>query len=461
MFLHDSLTNKPQKIAKTKKEVKLFVCGPTVYDTMHIGHARTYIFFDTLVRFLRSEGYKIKYLQNITDVDDKIINRAKKLKKDPIKLAQAETKDYKDISKKLNITSVDKYVTASSVIKTIIDQIERLIEKGYAYETENGVYFRVKKFKNYGSLSHQDLEALRPGYRIEPDQNKEDTFDFALWKKIKDKKEISWKSPWGNGRPGWHIEDTAISEKYFSLQYDLHGGGADLKFPHHEAEIAQAESLSGKKPFVKVWLHTGFLSVNGEKMSKSLNNFITVKDILKDYSPSILRFLVLSRHYRSSLDWKEDLLIQSVASLLSIKSFLTYLTHKKEKGDIGKKVSSAIKSFDKNFTSAMKDDVNTAKAISTIFEFLSAIENIKNINKKEAQDISKIIKDKLDILGIKIQIKSIPKNIKELVQKREALRTVKDFKKADQIRGEIESLNYRVDDTEMGPVLTHNDFIND
>ncbi|PIR04850.1 MAG: cysteine--tRNA ligase [Candidatus Liptonbacteria bacterium CG11_big_fil_rev_8_21_14_0_20_35_14] len=460
MFLHDSLSNRLKKIIKTKKVIKLFVCGPTVYDSMHIGHARTYIFFDTLVRFLRSQNYKIEYLQNITDIDDKIIERAQKLKINPLKFAVAQTKDYKTISKKLNIISVDKYVNASSVISIIINQIKRLIDKGYAYETKNGVYFRVRKFKFYGELSGQDLEALRSGYRIELDKAKEDVFDFALWKKTKDNQAISWPSPWGSGRPGWHIEDTAISEKYFGLQYDLHGGGVDLKFPHHEAEIAQAESLSGKKPFVKIWLHTGFLTFNNEKMSKSLKNFITVKDFLTKYNADVLRFIVLSSSYRSSLSWNESLINQSIASLLSIKSFLVYLKYKNDKGDINKKIISSINSFNKNFTSNLNDDMNTPKTIASIFEFINNIESIKNINKKSAKAIEEAIRNSLNILGIKMKINRVPKNIKDLIDKREVLRIVKDFNKADKIRKEIEALNFRLDDTDQGPILTHNNFIN-
>ncbi|MEK7146691.1 MAG: cysteine--tRNA ligase, partial [Patescibacteria group bacterium] len=278
--IYNTLSGKKESLKKpANRALKLFVCGPTVYDYSHIGHARTYLFFDIFARYLKSLGFKTFYLQNITDIDDKIINRANREKKNISAVARFFEKEYYRDMKTLAVESVDCYGKAGDFIKEIQRQIQTLVKKGFAYKTKNGVYFEVKKFKNFGKLSRQNLNALRPGWRIEPDPGKKDPLDFALWKFSEQKP--YWPSLWGKGRPGWHIEDTAITGKIFGSQYDLHGGGNDLKFPHHEAEIAQAESASGKKPFVKIWLHTGFLLVNGEKMSKSLGNFITIKDFLK------------------------------------------------------------------------------------------------------------------------------------------------------------------------------------
>ncbi|HMB17653.1 MAG TPA: cysteine--tRNA ligase, partial [Candidatus Paceibacterota bacterium] len=312
MKIQDTLRDKKIEIKKDK-ENHMFVCGPTVYDYSHIGHARTYLVFDLFVRYLKSQDFKIKYVQNITNIDDKIIERGKKQNKNPLKIADKFEKKYYQDMENLGIDTVDHYVKATDVIPEIISQVKKLIEKDFAYQTKTGIYFKVRKFKDYGKLSNQDIDALKSGSRVKTAEDKEDPLDFALWKlnqpksKIKpDKKqpifinnEPAWKSPWGWGRPGWHIEDTAISEKFFGPQYEIHGGAEDLKFPHHESEIAQQEAASGKKPFVKIWMHTGFLTVESKKMGKSLHNFITIRDFLKNHAPETLRFMVMSHHYRS------------------------------------------------------------------------------------------------------------------------------------------------------------------
>ena len=301
--IYNSLTKNYTQIKN--KNLKLFVCGPTVYDFSHIGHARIYIFFDTFVRFLRKNGYKVKFLMNITDVDDKIINKAKELNKSSFYIAQKYEKEFlKDIGE-LKI-KVDKFARASQHIDMIIKQIKKLLEKSYAYVTPSGsVYFRTKKFKDYGKLSGQDINQLKD---IEKSEEKEDPLDFALWKgrTEKNKFEPIWKAPWGYGRPGWHIEDTAITEKYFGVQYDIHGGGIDLIFPHHECEIAQQEAASGKKPFVKIWMHVNLLYVDGKKMSKSLGNFITIRDFAKRYPLRFLRFFILAHHWRAIIDYNQN-----------------------------------------------------------------------------------------------------------------------------------------------------------
>jgi len=457
--IFDSLSQS-EKILKIPKEgIKLYVCGPTVYDDMHLGHARTYLAFDIIVRFLRCLEIKIFYLQNITDVDDKIIDRAIKNKKTFKEVSEIFFKKYMDTSKKIGIISVDKYDKASSSIKEIKSQIERLLKKGYAYETKNGVYFDVSKFKSYGELSNQNLEDLRSGYRVEPDPEKKSVFDFALWKKKKSDKEPSWPSPWGDGRPGWHIEDTAIAEKWIGLNYDIHGGGADLKFPHHEAEIAQAESLSGKKPFVKIWMHTGFLLVEGVKMSKSLHNFITVPDFLKNYHPNVLRWLVFSRHYRSPFDYKEELISQAINSLLSLKLFLANLKNIKNGGPLSKKVSSLLNAFEKDIQKAMSADFNTPEVISSIFNLMNSVNSLKSLNKKEASSVEDSLTKILSVFGFQFSFKPIPKNIKEIVEKREVFRTVRNFSEADKIREKLEKIGYKINDNPSGPpTVVFNDF---
>ena len=298
--------------------INLFVCGPTVYDDSHIGHARTYIAFDVVARYLKYKGYSVFYLQNITDVDDKIIQRAAETGASPRSLAKRFEQRYLEDMHALGVTNVNYYARATEHIPEIIGQIERLSELGFAYETETGIYFDESRFEDFGKLSHQNVEDLKK-HRIEPDPTKRNPGDFSLWKKRQDGEEVTWDSPWGKGRPGWHIEDTAITETYFGAQYDIHGGAMDLIFPHHEAEIAQMEATSGKKPLVRYWMHTGFLNVKGEKMSKSLGNFTTIRDMLQKYEADAFRFFVLLAHYRSPIDFSEEALEQAQKSLERIR----------------------------------------------------------------------------------------------------------------------------------------------
>ena len=314
--LYNTLTRKKESFTPKKgKKVNLFVCGPTIYDFSHIGHARTYIVFDAFVKYLKQKSFNVFYLQNITDIDDKIIIRAKEKKTTPRKLALLFEKEYLKDMKSLKVSSITKYARATSHVKEIISQVKRLLKKGFAYQIKDGIYYDISNFKNYGKLSRRTvLQAEDAVSRIDETKDKRNKGDFCLWKFSK-KGEPRWKSPFGLGRPGWHIEDTAITEKYFGLQYDIHGGARDLIFPHHEAEIAQMEAISGKSPMVNYWLHTGFLTVKGKKMAKSLGNFITIKDFLKDYSPRILRLFVIKSHYRSPIDYNEKLISQTKKEL--------------------------------------------------------------------------------------------------------------------------------------------------
>jgi cysteinyl-tRNA synthetase len=298
--------------------INLFVCGPTVYDDSHIGHARTYIAFDVVARYLKYKGFSVFYLQNITDVDDKIIQRAAEIGASPRSLARRFEQRYLEDMHALGVTNVNYYARATEHVPEIINQIERLSELGFAYETESGIYFDESRFEDFGKLSHQNADD-RKLHRIEPDPTKRNPGDFSLWKKRQDGEDVTWASPWGPGRPGWHIEDTAITETYLGAQYDIHGGAMDLIFPHHEAEIAQMEATSGKKPLVRYWMHTGFLNVRGEKMSKSLGNFTTIRDMLQKYEADAFRLFVLLAHYRSPIDFSEEALEQAGKSLERIR----------------------------------------------------------------------------------------------------------------------------------------------
>jgi cysteinyl-tRNA synthetase len=350
MDLYSTLTRTVEPLVTLHPDrVCLFVCGPTVYDYSHLGHARTYVAFDVLVKYLRSTGKEVFYLQNITDVDDKIINRAKEEGISQGELARRFETEYRRDMNSLGIDAVSYYARATTHIPEIIDQVRRLMDRGVAYVTESGVYFNLDTFGGNGELSGQ--ERAKRVSRV-TDATKHNPNDFALWK-TGEYGEYTWDSPWGRGRPGWHIEDTAISEKYFGQQYDIHGGGLDLIFPHHEAEIAQMESLEGKHPMVKYWMHTGFLTVKGEKMSKSLGNFITIREALKTWNKDVIRYFILLSHYRSPLQVTDEGLANAAKGLEHIRAVAT-MDHGPDPA--GRKA----------FTDAMEADLNTPMALAAI-----------------------------------------------------------------------------------------------
>ncbi|RLE59538.1 MAG: cysteine--tRNA ligase, partial [Thermoprotei archaeon] len=304
--ISDTLSEKKREFKPIEDGiVKIYVCGPTVYDLTHVGHARTYIAFDIIVRYLKYKGYRVKYVVNITDVEDKIIKKARELGISPFEVARMYEEDFFRVVEELNLLRADVYPRVTEHIKDIISVVGRLIDLGYAYVIDGDVYFRVRKFKDYGKLSKQKFEYMLAGARIEVDKRKEDPRDFALWKASK-KDEPSWPSPWGPGRPGWHIECTVMALKHLGEQIDIHGGGADLIFPHHENEIAQSEAYTGKRPFSRFWLHTGLLTIGREKMSKSLYNIVPVVEFLKKHSADVLRFMVAQAHYRSQIDFSYE-----------------------------------------------------------------------------------------------------------------------------------------------------------
>jgi cysteinyl-tRNA synthetase len=458
--VYNTLSEEKENLPKPKRgPVNLFVCGPTVYDYSHIGHARTYVAFDAIVSYLRSQNVSVFYLQNITDIDDKIIERAREQGKEPKVVAKEFEKAYYQDMKALGVDSVDKYARATDHIKEIVKQIKTLIKKGHAYEIPgDGWYFDLSTFPDYGKLSHRTaLQANDSVSRIDTSDKKRNTGDFALWKfspPSGGQGEPSWKTELGAGRPGWHIEDTAISEKFFGPQYDLHGGAVDLKFPHHEAEIAQQESASGKKPFVKIWMHTGFLLINGEKMSKSLGNFITIRDFLAKSKPEVLRLIVLSHHYRSPIDFSENLILQHEASLERLEHFVRQLDHIKKTGTASREIKSALKKFDSEFQRAMEDDFKTPDALAAIFNLISRVEaDIWDLNKKETAAVKKALADKLAIFKITLKTAKIPGKITKMAKKRELYRSNKQFTQADALRKEIEQLGFSIEDTPVGPLV--------
>jgi cysteinyl-tRNA synthetase len=455
--IYNTMTREKEELKVKNNKIKLFVCGPTVYDYSHIGHARTYISFDVIVRYLKHEGYSVFYLQNITDIDDKIIKRAKERGENPLELSHRFEKEYLNDMKKLNVNNVNFYARATEHMDEIINQVQTLIDKGYAYDTESGVYFDVSAYEDFGKLSNRNLDDLQDNARVQTDSNKRDPKDFALWKKQDE--EPYWESPWGNGRPGWHIEDTAITEAYFGPQYDVHGGGLDLIFPHHDAEIAQMEAASGKKPLVQYWMHTGFLNVRGEKMSKSLGNFITIKELLEMFSPEVYRFFVLSTHYRSPIDFSEEILKQAENSLNRIQNTGKNVLEKYGEDDLPAEdkvdVLSMVNEFKNEFFDAMNNDFNTPIALSSLFDFTHKLNKSLNDN-AISKDSLKIILDTFeeveDILGFSV----VPVNdsssdlsdelLTLITDVRQELRAKKEWDLADKIRDELASLDINLED---------------
>ena len=440
-----------------RSRVNIFVCGPTVYDEAHIGHARTYIAFDMVARYLAYMGFGVFYLQNITDVDDKIIKRGAELGITTDELARRFEGRYLEDMCTLGVKSINLYARATDHIPEIIDQIKRLIERGYAYETDTGVYFDVPRFPQFGELSHQTPDSLTK-HRIEPDPTKRNPADFSLWKKREEG--LAWDSPWGRGRPGWHIEDTAITEAYFGPQYDIHGGARDLIFPHHEAEIAQAEASSGKKPMVKYWMHTGFLNVNGEKMSKSLGNFTTIRDLLTRFSPQAFRLFVLSTHYRSPIDFTEGSLDQSARSLERISNLVQSMSdHMKgavlESTEADEAMIKALETARRKFLDAMDDDFNTPLALSVLFDLVRELNRHVGDEKASKNVLSRALSLFAEIggiLGLEFKAQSAGKEdlaadlVKLITDIRQKLREKRDFALSDEIRDRLKVLGISVED---------------
>jgi cysteinyl-tRNA synthetase len=459
MKIFDTLSGTKKELVNKSdgKPINLFVCGPTVYDYPHIGNARTFVMFDILIRYLRSRGFNIFYLQNITNVDDKIIQRAIDEKTTWDTVADKFEKAFYEYNTLLGITSVDKFAKSTEFIPQVIAQVQTLIKKGHAYKIEgDGWYFDLKTFPQYGKLSRRTMEQAETSVeqgtsRVDNSDKKRNAGDFCLWKFSKEN-EPSWPSPeLGEGRPGWHIEDTATTEHFFGPQYDIHGGALDLKFPHHEAELTQQEAASGKSPFVNFWMHAGFLTINGQKMSKSLGNFMTVGDLLKNTSADVFRMMLLMHHYRAPLDYTPEVVHSAEKVLHDLNILLAKLA--KSNGEPTKKKID-IAGLEKEFHEAMDDDFNTLKALAVVAELVSATnKQIWALSEGQAQQIAGVLKKLFASVGITLAAPVVPENVLKLATDRELSRVSKQFTQSDALRAQIEQLGYGVEDTPAGPLV--------
>ena len=455
--IYNTLTQKKEVFQPiTSGKVKMYVCGPTVYNYIHIGNARPAIVFDTVRRYFEYRGYEVHYISNFTDVDDKLIKAANELGEDVPTIADRFIKAYFEDVTALGCKHATVHPRVTQNMDIIIEFIEELIKKGYAYESQGDVYFRTKKFEHYGKLSHQSIDELRIGSRIEIGEKKDDPLDFALWKAAKPG-EIYWESPWGKGRPGWHIECSAMARKYLGDTIDIHAGGQDLAFPHHENEIAQSESLTGKN-FANYWMHNGYININNEKMSKSLNNFILVHEIIKRHDPKVLRFFMLSVHYRHPINYSEELMNQAKASLDRMMTAYQNLKHRRESSTNittdNEKWISEIKGFKEQFIREMNDDFNTANAISVLFE-LSKSANLYLMEKTTAVEVIDLYlqtyEELLGVLGITVEEESLlDEEVEKLIEERILARKNRDFKRADEIRDLLKEKNIILEDTPQG-----------
>ncbi|WP_299290678.1 cysteine--tRNA ligase [Nitrosopumilus sp.] len=445
MIIQDTLSNTEQELDISKK-LRIYLCGVTVYDESHIGHARTIIVFDVLRKYIEQKNVEVEFIQNFTDVDDKIINRASKENTSAEEISTRYIENYFKDFDGLNVKRATNYPKATEHIDDIIEFIEKLIQKGVAYESKNGVYFSVSKFPEYGKLSKKKIDELQTGARIEIDDAKKDPLDFAVWK-FSDIEPI-WDSPWGKGRPGWHIECSAMSIKYLGENFDIHGGGRDLIFPHHENEIAQSESCTGIS-FAKTWMHVGMVTIEGEKMSKSLGNIKSIKHVLENWGPNIIRLFCLSGHYSKPIDYSEELLKENLTKWRQAETCYFELIHAEEQE--GEDAVDIIKQNRENFDNALDDDLNTHLALSAFFQLVKETNRMAAdgvLNKFNADNIMKEFQRMSQILGLQTpEITSAEKEeIDSLILKREELRKEKHFEEADKIRDKINEMNIELID---------------
>lgn len=461
MKIYNTMTRQKQDFVPiTPGEVKMYSCGPTVYDYFHIGNARPFIIFDTMRRYLEYLGYKVTFVQNFTDIDDKMINRANKEGITVKELGERFIAEYYKDAEALGIKKATIHPKATENIDAIIEIVKKLEDKGYAYNVNGNVYFRSKKFDEYGKLSHQPLEELEAGARIDVADEKEDPMDFALWKAQKPD-EPAWESPWGMGRPGWHIECSAMVNKFLGTSIDIHSGGKDLIFPHHENEIAQSECANGCS-FANYWMHNGYININNQKMSKSLGNFFTIRDITEKYKPEVVRFFMLSAHYRSPVNFSDELMSQAQSAMERVYTcidnlkFLLANAKDRDVSDSEKAILKALETAKKRFRDSMDDDLNTADAISAIFDIVSAA----NKGLSQDGDNSRLVIEKAlaaihelgDVLGLfeEKEEACVDAEIEALIEKRNEARRNKDWAEADRIRDELKARNIILKDTPMG-----------
>ena len=462
MKIYNTLTRKKEEFVPIEEgKVSMYVCGPTVYNYFHIGNARPFVVFDTMRKYLEYRGYKVKYVQNFTDVDDKIINRAKEEGLTAGEVSEKYIDEYYKDAAALNIKKATVHPKVTETIPDIIKFIQDLIDLGYAYESDGDVYYRARKFEGYGKLSGKNIDDLISGARIAVGEKKEDPLDFALWKARKEDSEIAWESPWGMGRPGWHIECSTMSKKYLGDTIDIHAGGQDRQFPHHENEIAQSEAHSGK-PFAHYWMHNGYINIDGIKMSKSLGNFRTVRDLLGAYDGEVLRFLILSGQYRGPIDFGEEILTQSQNGLNRMRNAKSNLKHliATGSGTMTREEKETLAEFDRfreKLIEVMDDDLNTADAISVIFELITAVNTaVKDGASKEfAHKCLDLLMELATILGLlqqdpEAEVTEVDPEIQALIDERQAARKAKNFARADEIRDQLKAKGITLKDTPQG-----------
>lgn len=440
----------------TEGQVNMYVCGPTVYDYIHIGNARPVIFFDTVRRYLAALGYSVNYVVNFTDVDDKLIRKAEETGMTVPEVADKYIQAYYEDAKRLGVQEADVHPRVTEHIPEIIQFIMGLVEKGFAYAKEGDVYFRTSKFAEYGKLSHQNMEELQFGIRVEVDERKENPRDFVLWKNAKPG-EICWSSPWGEGRPGWHIECSAMARKYLGVTLDIHGGGHDLQFPHHECEVAQSESLNGRI-FAKYWMHNGYIHINDEKMSKSLGNGINVKQLLLGIKPQVLRFFILSAHYRAPLNFSDDIVKQAENSLERIQNGYANLKHRQKDaadGTVDAGLIQTLARIRQQFHAKLQDDFNTPDAITAIFELVSEANTYlqrETVAAADLEQVDALYKEMNRIMGILVEESDelLDEHIEQLIAERIEARKSKNWARADEIRDLLTKQGIMLEDTPQG-----------
>ncbi|MBA4542378.1 cysteine--tRNA ligase [Thermoactinomyces daqus] len=456
--LYNTLTRSKEELKTVHEgEVRMYVCGPTVYNYIHIGNARVFVFFDVVRRYLRYLGYRVTYVQNFTDVDDRLIGASKETGQSVPEIAERYIKAYFEDMDALGVERADVHPRATRHIDEMIEAISVLIDKGYAYVKDGDVYFRTLKKEGYGKLSHQSLDELKSGARIEVNEEKENPLDFALWKAAKPG-EISWDTPWGPGRPGWHIECSVMARKYLGDTLDIHAGGADLCFPHHENEIAQSEAWTGK-PFARYWLHNGFMNMGNEKMSKSLGNVKRVVELRREYDPAVLRYFLLSVQYRHPISFNEEVMKQAESSIERLQTAVDNLKHRAEtalEGEISPDLAASLDRYKKEFEAAMNDDFNTANAISVLFEAVKlSNEWIARpvVSKEETEALLSWFKtygqEILGLVATEAEV-NLDEEIEALIAQRQEARKQWDFARADAIRDQLLGMGIIVEDTPQG-----------
>ena len=455
MRVFNTMTAKKEELVPIKPgEVSIYACGPTVYNFFHIGNARMFVVFDTLRRYLEYIGYKVNFVQNFTDIDDKMIKKANEDGTTVAEIAEKYIGEYFTDAEGLNIKKATVHPKATENIDAIIEIVSELVEKGYAYEVEGDVYFEVEKCKNYGKLIHQSLDDLKSGARIDVDERKKSPLDFALWKAVKPG-EPCWDSPWGKGRPGWHIECSAMSTKYLGKTIDIHGGAIDLIFPHHTNEIAQSECANGCN-FVNYWMHNAYINVDNRKMSKSLNNFFTVRDVAAKYSYNVIRFLLLSAHYRSPMNFSDELMEASKSGLERITtcvSNLEFLMENAKEEGVSEDFAAKMDSFKEAFRKGMDDDLNTADGIAAIFDAVKeANSNANNLSKESLAYAKDTIEELCSVLGViaSEEKEDLSEKVEALIAERTKARSEKNYKRADEIRDELKAMGIVLEDTAQG-----------